>query len=208
MELQYFGGNCIKLTTKKATVTIDDTLSELGAKPVTKAGDISLFTGAHGQPSADSKIIIDEPGEYEASDISIQGVGARAHIDEEGGHNATMYKIIIDDVRVAVVGHIYPSLSSAQLEALGTIDVLVIPVGGNGYTVDPIGALKLVKDIEPKLVIPTHYDDKDLKYPVPQQPLEEAIKALAMEPREKVAKLKVKAGEVSDITQLVVLERQ
>lgn len=208
MELQYFGGNCVKLSTKKATVTVDDTLSELGAKSVTKEGDLSIFTGVHGQPKVDSKIVIDEPGEYEVSDISIQGIAARAHIDEENANNTTMYKIIIDDVRVAVVGHVYPSLSSAQLEALGTIDVLVIPVGGNGYTVDPIGALKLVKDIEPKLVIPTHFDDKDLKYPVPQQPLEEAVKALAMEPRETVAKLKVKAGELGDLTQLVVLERQ
>jgi L-ascorbate metabolism protein UlaG (beta-lactamase superfamily) len=208
MELQYFGGNCVKLTTKKAAIIIDDTLSDLGAKSVTKPGDISLFTGAHGQPSVETKIIVDEPGEYEVSDISVQGIPARAHIDEEGTHNATMYKVIIDDVRVAVVGHVYPALSSVQLEALGTIDVLVIPVGGNGYTIDPIGALKLVKDIEPKLVIPTHYDDKALKYPVPQQPLEEAIKALAMEPRETTAKLKVKAGEVSDVTQLVVLERQ
>jgi L-ascorbate metabolism protein UlaG (beta-lactamase superfamily) len=208
MELQYFGGNCVKLITKKATVTVDDTLSELGAKSVTKAGDISLFTGAHGLPAVESKIVIDEPGEYEVSDISVQGVAARAHIDEEGTSNATIYKVIVDDVRVAVIGHVYPALSSAQLEALGTIDVLVIPVGGNGYTVDPIGALKLVKDIEPKLVIPTHYDDKSLKYPVPQQPLEEAIKALAMEPRETVAKLKVKAGELGDLTQLVILERQ
>lgn len=208
MELQYFGGNCIKLITKKATVTIDDTLSELGAKAVTKPGDISLFTGAHGQPTVESKIIIDEPGEYEVSDVSIQGVAARAHIDEEGTHNATMYKIVMDDVRVAVVGHVYPSLSSAQLEALGTIDLLVIPVGGNGYTIDPVGALKLIKDIEPKFVVPTHYDDKGLKYPVPQQPLEEAVKALAMEPRETTAKLKVKAGELGDLTQLVILERQ
>ncbi len=208
MELQYFGGNCVKLITKKATVTVDDTLSGLGAKSVTKAGDISLFTGTHRLPTAESKIVIDEPGEYEVSDISVQGIAARAHIDEEGVNNATIYKVIIDDVRVAVIGHVYPALSSAQLEALGTIDVLVIPVGGNGYTVDPIGALKLVKDIEPKLVIPTHYHDKGLKYPVPQQPLEEAIKALAMEPRETVAKLKVKAGELGDLTQLVVLEHQ
>jgi L-ascorbate metabolism protein UlaG (beta-lactamase superfamily) len=68
--------------------------------------------------------------------------------------------------------------------------------------------LKLIKEIEPKLVIPTHYDDKDLSYEVPQQPLEEALKALSMEPREKVAKLKIKAGELPEITQLVVLEKQ
>jgi L-ascorbate metabolism protein UlaG (beta-lactamase superfamily) len=208
VELQYFGANCVKLITKKATITVDDTLAGLGAKSVTKPGDISLFTGAHESPAVESKIVIDQPGEYEVSDISIHGIPARAHIDEAGTHNATMYKLIIDDIRIAVVGHIYPSLSSSQLESLGTIDVLIIPVGGNGYTLDPIGALKLVKDIEPKLIIPTHFDEKGLNFPVPQQPLEEAIKALSMEPRETTAKLKVKPGELGDITQLVVLERQ
>lgn len=105
-------------------------------------------------------------------------------------------------------GHVHPDLSSAQLEALGTIDVLIIPVGGNGYTLDPIGALKLIKEIEPKLVIPTHYHDNAIKYPVTQQPLEEALKALSMEPNETVAKLKVRSGDLGDLTQLVVLERQ
>ena len=60
--------------------------------------------------------------------------------------------------------------------------MLVVPVGGNGYTVDPVGALKLIKDIEPKLVIPTHYADKALKYPVPQQDLAGALKEPGMEP--------------------------
>lgn len=208
MEFQYFGGNCVKINAKKAAIVVDDNLQELGLKSVSKPGEISLFTGAHGTPSVGVKIVIDQPGEYEVSDISIQGIGARAHVDEEGQHNATMYKIISEDLRVAVVGHVYPALSGAQLESLGTIDVLIIPVGGNGYTLDPIGALKLVKDIEPKLVIPTHYDDKAVKYPVVQQPLEEVLKGLAMEPRETSAKLKVKSGELGDLTQLVVLERQ
>jgi L-ascorbate metabolism protein UlaG (beta-lactamase superfamily) len=91
---------------------------------------------------------------------------------------------------------------------LGTIDILVVPVGGNGYTLDPIGALKLIKAIEPKIVIPTHYDDGSANYPVPQQTLADALKNLAMEPRETVSKLKVKAGEMGETTQLVVLERQ
>lgn len=208
MELQYYGANCIKLTTKKATITIDDNLAQIGAKTVTKSGEISLFTVPHEQLSIESKIVIADPGEYEVSNVSIQGIPARAHVDEEGTHNATMYKLIVDDVRVAVVGHIYPELSNDQLEAFGTIDVLIIPVGGNGYTLDPIGALKLIKEIEPKLVIPTHYNEKDLNFPVPQQPLEEALKALAMEPKETTSKLKLKPGELGDLTQLIVLEKQ
>lgn len=208
MELQYHGANCVKLTTKKAAIVIDDNLVSLGAKAVTKPADVALFTGAHGSPAVETKIIIDQPGEYEVSDVSVQGIAARGHMDEEKQKSATIYKLVMDDVRLAVVGHVYPDLSSSQLESLGTIDILIIPVGGNGYTLDPVGALKLIKEIEPKLVIPTHYDDKSLNYEVPQQSLEDALKGLSMEPRETVAKLKVKAGELGDVTQLVVLEKQ
>jgi L-ascorbate metabolism protein UlaG (beta-lactamase superfamily) len=83
---------------------------------------------------------------------------------------------------------------------------LAIPVGGSGYTLDPVGALTVIKEIEPKLVIPTHYADKAVKYEVPQVDLDHALKELAMEPKETVAKLKLKSGELSDVMQLVVLE--
>lgn len=207
MEFQYYGANCVRIIAKKASIIIDDNLSDLGLKEVTKSGEIALFTGVHGIPKAETKLSIDQPGEYEVSDISIQGIAARAHIDEEKQHNATIFKLMIDDIRIAVVGHVYPELSSNQLEALGTIDILVIPVGGNGYTLDGVGASHLIKEIEPKLIIPTHFDDPAIKYPVPQQPLEDALKGLGMEPGETIPKLKIKAGELSDLMQLVVLER-
>ena len=208
MELQYYGGNCVRLSTKKANIIIDDNLIELGGKTVTKAGDIALFTGPHGEPGADVKLVIDQPGEYEVSDVSIQGVAARAHIDEEGKKSTVMYRLLADDIRIAVLGHIYPYLSDDQLESLGTIDILIIPVGGNGYTLDPVGALEVIKKIEPKIVIPTHYADGKLKYPVPAVSLEEAIKGLSMEPKETVEKLKVKGGELfGESTQLIVLNK-
>lgn len=209
MELQYYGANCVRIAGKKAVVTIDDNLADVGLKPVTKPGDIVLFTADHKDTPKDPKLVIDEPGEYEVSDISIQGIAARSHMDEAGKLSATMFKIIADDVRIVVVGHVYPELSDKQLEAIGTVDILIIPVGGNGYTLDPVGALKVIKKIEPKMVIPTHYADKAVKYEVPQQELEVAIKELAMEPKETVEKLKLKAGDfLSDVTQLVILSRQ
>jgi L-ascorbate metabolism protein UlaG (beta-lactamase superfamily) len=208
MEVQFYGANCVRLSSKKASIVIDDNLADLGVKSITKPGEISLFTGKHGALKVESKIIIDQPGEYEVSGVSIQGIPARAHIDEEGTHNATIYKIDLEDVRIAVVGHVYPELDSEQLEELNTIDLLIIPVGGNGYTLDPVGALKLIKDIEPKIVIPTHYDDTSVKYEVPQQPLAEAIKGLAMEVGETTSKLKVRESDLSDVMRLVILEKQ
>lgn len=207
MELQYYGANCVRIVTKKATITIDDNLAELGLKSVTKPDDIVLFTSKHSTPRTDVKLVIDIPGEYEVSDTSIQGVAARAHLDESG-QSATMFKIIGDDIRLVALGHVHPDLSDEQLEALGTVDVLVIPVGGNGYTLDAIGAAKIIKKIGPKLIIPTHYDDKAIKYEVPQSPLDEALKVIAIEPKETVPKIKIKAGELAESSQLVILERQ
>ena len=201
MEIQFFGANCVRLSAKKANVVIDDLEGT-----VAKAGDIALFTGVHEPPKTDVKLYIDQPGEYEVSDISIQGVAARAHMDEAGKNSATIFKVTAGDLKVVFVGHIYPELNDQQLEAIGTVDILVVPVGGHGYTLDAVGALHIIKEIEPKLVIPTHYSDKAVKYDVPQATLEDALKELAMEPKETVAKLKLKSGELSDVMQLVVLE--
>src|SRR5581483_6969902 len=125
---------------------------------------------------------------------------------EEGKKGITMYKISSDDLRILVVGHVYPELTDSQLEAIGTVEVMSIPVGGNGYTLDGVGALKLIKKVEPKLVIPTHYATKGLNFPMPQRDLDDALQSLAMEPKETSTKLKLKASDVGEGTQLAILE--
>jgi L-ascorbate metabolism protein UlaG (beta-lactamase superfamily) len=207
MELQYFGGNCVRIITKKASVVIDDNLAELGSKPITKDEDIVLNTNADTiKTKTGGRIVVSQPGEYEVSNISIQGVAARAHMDSEGT-KATMYKLQADDIRLVVTGHIYPDLTDDELEAIGTVDVLIIPVGGNGYTLDPIGALKVIKKMDPKIIIPTHYADSKLKYEVPQQELAAALKDMGMEPHETVPKLKLKGTEIPEAAQVIILER-
>lgn len=207
MDVQFYGGNCIVLSGKDARIVIDDNLAALGLKPVTRDGDVALFTAAHDTPKAGLKLVIDRPGEYEIANVSVIGVPARNHIDEDGKQAGTMFKVTAGDIDMLFCGHVFPEISEKQLEGIGTVDVMFVPVGGNGYTLDPTGALQLIKEIEPKLVVPTHYADKAVKYEVPQQSLEDALKGLGMEPRETVTKLKLKGLELADVTQLLVLER-
>lgn len=207
MDIQFLGANCISLANKGVRIVVDDTLADMGLKNTAKAGDVLLYTGVHGGVSVPVKLVIDTPGEYEVSDVSISGIPARAHMDEPGTKLATMYKIIMNDLSILCVGHVYPELNQEQLEAIGTVDVLVVPVGGNGYTLDSAGALAIIKEIEPKLVIPTHYADKAINYPVPQQTLEQALKDIGMEVQETTAKLKLKLSDLTEVTQLIVLER-
>lgn len=208
MEIQYYGANTIKIASKKASIVIDDNLAELGLKSISGKDDISIYTSTKLPQAKGTRFIIDSPGEYELSDASISGIANRSHLEEEKDQSATMFRIILDDVRIAVVGHIYPELTDDQLESLGTIDILLIPVGGNGYTLDGVGAQKIIKKIEPKVVIPTHYADKAIKYEVPQADLETALKAVAMEPSETLDSLKSKGLELTDTTKLIVLNRQ
>lgn len=206
MELQYFGGNCVRITTKKASVVVDDNLAKLGLKSITKPTDVSLHT-FKGIAEQDSQFTADMPGEYEIADAVIHGVGARGHMDEEGKVSATIFTISAGDLNVAILGHIHPDLSDEQLEQIGEVDIAIVPVGGNGYTLDGTGALAVIKKLEPKVVIPTHYADKDIKYEVPQAELADALKNLGMEPTETVEKYKPKAAELTDTTQLVILKR-
>lgn len=209
MELQFYGANCVVANFKNVRLVIDDNLASLGAKSITRDSDVVLQTNPLGERAekANTKLVISSPGEYEVAGVSIYGVAARAHMDEAGKTSATMYKLVYNDLAVLIVGHIYPQLSEQQLEQIGEVDAMVVPLGGNGYTIDAVGALKLIRSIEPKLVIPTHYEDKSLKFESPQQSLEQAMKELSMEPKETTQKLKLKAGELSDVTQLVLLEK-
>lgn len=207
MDIQFFGANCIVLTAKQARIVVDDNLSELGGKTVAREGDVSLFTQSHDKPLPTAKLEISQPGEYEVAGISIYGISARGHMESEKQSGATIYKIVSEDTSILVVGHIYPDLSEAQLEAIGMIDIMIVPVGNSGYTLDAIGALKLIKEVSPKVVIPTHYQDAKLQYPVPQQSLEEAIQALGMEPKQIPAKFRPKATDYTEATQLFILEQ-
>ena len=137
-------------------------------------------------------MIIDGPGEYGVAEFDILGISAGRHIDSDSEEQrSTMYRIEIDNTRIGIIGNISEKLSDEQLEKLGVLDILVIPVGGNGYTLDATAAASLVRMISPKIVIPVHYADKNLKYEVPQCELSLFVTELGA-PVEVISKYKSK----------------
>jgi hypothetical protein len=207
MEIHFYGANCVRLVDKKISLVVDDNLESLGLKSVTKSDDISLFTIDKDANKSVGRFLINGPGEYEISGESIRGVAAQAHIDSDG-LRATMYSLEIQGFTIGILGHIHPDLSDDQLEYLGLLDVLIVPVGGNGYTLDANGATQLIKKIEPKVVIPTHYADEAIKYEVPQAELQVFLKEMGISEPEEMSVFKVKETEFGDKTRVVVLNRE
>jgi hypothetical protein len=194
-DIEYKGGNGVIIATKKTTVVIDPKLSVVGLKDLSAKDAVELATEARfATNNKDARLSIEGPGDYEIGDFSIRGVRAVRHLDTASDEPlSTMYRLEVGDVRLAVLGNIADQLDEEQLEALGVVDILVIPVGGGGYTLDATAAATLARHIDPKVVVPVHYADSAVKYEVPQDTLDTFVKELGS-PVESTAKFKVKAG--------------
>lgn len=205
MDIQYYGANCLVVTHKNTKLVIDDNLTELGKKNITKADDVALYTINVEKPPK-ARLVFEGAGEYEVGDLSIIGIDTKPFMNDDSKLKSTMYKISTSDIDLLILGNIFGELTAEERESVGKIDILVLPVGNNGYTMDAIEALKLIKDLEPKVVIPTHYASSKVNYPVPQDDLDKVLKELAMEPTKVGAKYKIKPADLSEATQLVIIE--
>ncbi len=204
-DIEYKGGNTIVITTKKASAIIDPAMSVVGLKDVSVKDAVEIATEAcFATKHPDARILIEGPGEYETADFSVKGMTAQRHVDTPDVEQlSTIYRIEVGEARIGVIGNIAPKLSEDQLEALGVLDILILPVGGGGYTLDATSAASLVRQIDPKVVIPTHYADKGLTYEVPQDVLETFTKELGA-PVEAVAKYKLKSAAMLPVVLTVI----
>ncbi len=204
-DIEYKGGNSVVITTKKSKLVVNPKLSDIGLKDVSTKDTIELVTEEDfATKSNDVMLSIDGPGEFEVGDFSIRGIAAQRHTDTENdAKKSTIYRIEIDDVRIALLGNIDFKLSEDQLEELGLVDMVVIPVGGGGYTLDATNAAALVRKIDCKVAIPVHYADKAAKYEVPQEDVSVFVKEFGGE-HEVTAKYKVKSASSVPLVATVI----
>ena len=146
----------------------------------------SFVSGIGGEPRQ-----VKGPGEYEIGGVMIIGMPT-FHDAEKGktkGKN-TVYLIEIDDVTVCHLGDLGHVLTAEQAEELGNIDVLLVPVGGVS-TINASKAAEVVRQLEPKIVIPMHYKNLMLKReldPVDKFLTEMGVKEVNPQPKLSVAK--------------------
>lgn len=206
-DIEYKGGNAVTLSSKKAVVAVDPCMTVFGLKNPKLKDAVELLTEDRFKvDDPEARLIISSPGEYEVGDFTIRGVAASRFIDNEAAEKvSTLYRLEQGDVTVAIVGNVGPVLSEDQLESLGVVDILILPVGGGG-TLDATNAASFIRSIEPKVVIPVHYADPALQYEVPQDTLDTFVKELGA-PVEHVQKLKVKAVNLPTTLTVYTLTR-
>lgn len=208
MEITYLGHSCFKITGKKGSILVDPfDPSKVGLKLGKQDADVVLVSHDHFDHNfteivKGEYLLLDSPGEYEIKETEFVGVEAY-HDDKNGAERGkiTMFAMEIDGVKVAHLGDLGTELTSSQLEKLDGVDVLMVPVGGKA-TIDGETAIKVINQIEPKIVIPMHYKAGSM---TDLATVEEFFKDMAVTP-EPQDKLKITQKDLPEELQVVFLK--
>lgn len=163
MIITWYGQACFKVQSGEKTIVIDPYAKSIGLNPPTVQADVVFVTHEHADHSNIDAVkgdyfLINGPGEYEVKGVKARGI--TSFHDNEGGAKRgtnTLYVIELEGIKIVHMGDIgQDKLEDRQLEEIGEVDILMIPVGGF-FTVDAKQALNITNQIEPKIVIPMHY---------------------------------------------------
>jgi L-ascorbate metabolism protein UlaG (beta-lactamase superfamily) len=186
MDIDWYGGTTVRLREAGRTVVVDPP----AGSALVEQSDLVAFSSGPGIPGGDG-FTIAGPGEYEVGGVFVVGVA----VDAE----RTVYSFALGDLAVAHLGGALGVLDDAQCEAVGPIDVLLVPVTGPpGVT--PEQAVELVNLLEPALVVPMYGDETG-----PDADLERFLKEMAVDAPEPVASLDVQPSRLPDEPQVRVL---
>jgi L-ascorbate metabolism protein UlaG (beta-lactamase superfamily) len=213
MIITWCGHSCFKiqnkLTPDGVTLTTDPFDKELGLKVPSFESDIVTISHDHFDHNnvkalRGNPFVIKNAGEYDIKGVSIHGVEAY-HDGKSGKEKGVniIYRISMDDVTVAHLGDLGHVLDEKQLDVMVGIDILLVPVGGK-YTLDAKKAVEVINQIEPRIIIPMHYQVPGLKFEV--DGVEKFIKEIGIKPT-KEAKLKISKKDLpQEDMELVILD--
>jgi len=207
MVITHHGGQCFKATFGDVTLVFDP-ISKKSSLPAVRFGaDIALVSRDHPDMNGIDEVsyggkvpfVITGPGEYERQGVVIQGFlskskypsAVKATEDAKPEYVNTIYSVELEDMTLMHLGALADAeLSKEARENIDEIDVLFVPIGGDGVLA-PAKAHELAVSLEPKIIIPMHWHSKAL----------EAFLKEAGNGSEKVDKL---ITDFSDIQYLVV----
>lgn len=202
MKIVWHGDSCFEISSvskdKDNVLTIVDPEGKKSAK-----ADIILQTHSKENGfNTDEQFVISSCGEYERKGVFIQGIQS---LQTDKKSRNIIYAIEVEDVRIAHLGYFGEGdLSEEQLEEMGNVDILIIPVDGD-KTISYAEAAKIVSRVEPAMVIPMCYDPK--KKDKGLMPFLKAMgeKDIASQEKLSIQKKNISAGEKAEI---VILEEK
>ncbi|MFC1700707.1 MBL fold metallo-hydrolase [Patescibacteria group bacterium] len=200
MTITWYGHSCFKIVSSGGQLTIitDPFDKKIGLNP--PRGNADIITVSHNhydhnniKAISGESFVVDSPGEYGIKGVSIKGI--QSFHDSEDKELNTIYIIKIDKIRICHLGDFgQKQLTDKQIENIGQVDILMIPVGGK-YTIGASQAVKVIEKIDPRMVIPMHY--KIPKLNVDIDSISGFLDEMGIKEKEAVSKLTLKKKDLS-----------
>lgn len=209
MEITWLGHSCFRLRGRDVSILIDPYGKETGSLGKQTA-DVVLVSHDHPGHNFSAGVggaqkVLTLPGEYEIKSVPIVGVQT-AH-DAEGGRRRggnVAWIVALEEVSVCHLGDLGDRLTAQQAEAIGSVDVLLVPVGGHN-TINAAQATEIVTQLEPKIVVPMHYSDGQ-RAETPLDTVDAFLREQGATGVQPQAKLTVTRTSLPDETQVALLE--
>lgn len=211
MEITWYGLSCFRLTERSMATVVTDPYdsSTVGYSPLKLRADIVAISheaAGHSFASAvkGNSHTLTGPGEFEIGGVFITGIqtnGVKKRATEEPRN--TLYVFDYNGVTVAHLGDLRRVPTQTEIEALGTVDVVMVPVGGGGG-LTAAKAAEVVSLLEPGYVIPMHYSTKDCSLKL--APLSKFLKEMGLSEIAPESSLKVTKSSIPVETRVVVLD--
>jgi L-ascorbate metabolism protein UlaG (beta-lactamase superfamily) len=166
MIITYLGGESVKVQFGDTILAFNPISKESKLKPAKFGADIALVSINHPDMNGVEQVSFGEkkafsisgPGEYEVKGVFIKGLASESEYEKEKRIN-TIYTVSLEGMNICFLGAINQAeLPKEAEEAIDGIDVLFVPIGGDGV-LDAAKAYKLAVSIGPKIMIPIHYGD-------------------------------------------------
>jgi len=210
MEITWYGHSCFRLVERSMATVVTDPYDHTvaGYEALKLKADIvtvSHQAPGHGFISAvkGKSHVLTGPGEYEIGGVFITGVQTNGHGKRPNDEpRNTLYVFDYNGVTVAHLGDLRRVPSQTEIEALGTVDVALVPVGGGGG-LNAAKAAEVVSLLEPGIVIPMHYATPSAL--VKLTPLSKFLKEMGLGNVESLDVLKITKSTVPDETRVIVL---
>ena len=170
MIITYLGVEFFKIQFGDITIALNPISKDSKFKPTRFFADIALVSLNHPDMNGTENLsyngkdpfVISGPGEYEIKDVFIKGFGSKSMYGGKEKIN-TIYSVTLENMNICFLGALSDiNLSSEVKEALGDVDILIVPVGDD-TVLDASKAEKLSVEIEPKIIIPMHFGDVGIK---------------------------------------------
>lgn len=177
MIITYQGAQFFRVQFGDITLALDPVSKDSKLKVTRFGADVALVSTTHPDFNGTDQVahgdkepfVISGPGEYEVKDVFIKGLPSVSHYGSASTGAAekelinTIYTITLENMNLCFLGALDTTeLKAETIEALDEIDVLFVPIGGQGV-LEPAKAYKLAVSLEPKLIIPMHYGDIGMK---------------------------------------------